>query len=206
MFARFYNSPDGIKINADLFIFATENLVSLEFTRCWSRAGEFTMVLPFDTDILRKLAVGEIIDYGGNWFMIESLSYDYKRITLSGHDLGIVLSYRVSAYIPDAQEPGTQGYDTVRGTTAQCIEHYINNNFIAPADSERAVPMSFSSQPGAGVYNDRYMARLENIIKKGVILLIIYLIVGLFIFMACDRMEELEKGESKNVIVYNYDK
>ncbi len=50
------------------------------------------------------------------------------------------------------------------------------------------------------------MARLENIIKKGVILLIIYLIVGLFIFMACDRMEELEKGESKNVIVYNYDK
>ena len=164
MFAKFYNSPDGIKSNAELFIFATENLVSLEFTRCWSRAGEFTMVLPFDTAILRKLATGEIIDYGGNWFMIESLSYDYKRITLSGHDLGIVLSYRVSAYIPDAQEPGTQGYDTVWGTTAQCIEHYINNNFIAPADSERAVPMSFSSQSGAGVYNDRYMARLENVL------------------------------------------
>ena len=31
MFAKFYNSPDGIKSNAELFIFATENLVSLEF-------------------------------------------------------------------------------------------------------------------------------------------------------------------------------
>ena len=50
------------------------------------------------------------------------------------------------------------------------------------------------------------MKRLENIINKVVILLIIDLIVGLFICIACDRMEELEKGESKNVIVYNYDK
>lgn len=121
------------------------------------------MDLVYDKAVLKNLAVGEIIEYDGSWLIIEGLSYDYKQIRLSGHDLGIVLSMRVSTYNPDAQESGTQGYDVVQGTTAQCIEHYIDNNLINPANSERAVPMSFDANGVHGEANDHYMARLENV-------------------------------------------
>lgn len=163
MFAKFYASPDGEKSNNELFLFATENLLSFDYTKYRSKAGEFTLELPFDKDMLRKLSIGEIIEYKNNWLIIESLSYDYKRISLGGHDLGIVLSYRVSTFISGGQEPGAEGYDVVSGTTAQCIEHFLDNNLISPADSERAVPVTFSANGVQGLYNDSYMARLENV-------------------------------------------
>ncbi len=162
MVVKFFDSPDGVRNNNELFIFATEHVLSFEYEKNFTKAGSFELGLSFERGTLEKLYNNALAEINGEWLIIESIGYDYKKIYLTGHGLGSVLNRRVSTFIPDAQEPGTQGYDAVSGTTAQCIEHYINNNFISPADEEREMPMSFIAGGVTGIVSDGYMARLEN--------------------------------------------
>lgn len=164
MFLSVYNPPNGSSTLNDLYKFMTDRVTSFEYTERWRKAGEFTLTLPFDDYFISKIRIGDILYYDSYdcWLIAEGISYDYKRITITGYDLKRILMYRVSTFA-QSQETGTEGYDVVMGTTSECIEHYLDNNFISPEDSNRAVRMKFCGNDDIGLSIDTYMARLEYV-------------------------------------------
>ena len=161
MFAKFYGKPDGTKTRQQLFVFAAK-AISLDYQKNFCKTGEFILTMPFDSDSLHKICLNMIIEFNSFFFFVESISYDYKQIVISGHDLKQVLYLRISTY-GATTVAGTEGYDVVSGTTAQCIEHYLNNNIISSADTSRRMPMIFNANSVTGLSDDSYMARLENV-------------------------------------------
>ena len=162
MVAYFYALPDGARSFDQLFRMAVREIVSYDYTAKWTGVGEFTLVIPKSRDFIKTMRLPFVVLIDGDWLIADDLSYDKEKITVSGTDAKGILSLRVSAF-SEQQDAGTQGYDVVEGTTAQCIKHYIDNNLISPVDSVRAVPMVFSSGNVTGLQEDAYMARLENV-------------------------------------------
>ena len=158
MLAKFYEFPgfdgeDNIVPFSDVFLFNTCNIYEYSYAKRWSKPGEFTMVLPFEKDILSCLRLNGIIVVGENgiadgtadFLWIQHISYDGAKITLTGKDLKGLLETRISLYANSgANDTGVDGYDVIAGTTAECIEHYLDNNCISPESEKRS-----------------YMARLE---------------------------------------------
>lgn len=159
VFAKFYDTPDGVKSFGQLFRMAVKNVVSYDYNAKWTSGGEFSLVLPTDKIYVSTLNTGMIVEIDGDWLFVESVNYDYDTITLSGTDAKALLNLRKSVWYDDEE---TQGYDAVSGTTAYCIEHYLNNNIIDPDDPERAMPFTFNSGGISGI-NDHYLARLEDV-------------------------------------------
>lgn len=144
------------------FLFATNQAVSYEYTEKIDDVGSFTLILPLDKTLLSDLAINQFItNDDGDWLWIQAIHYDDNKITLSGKDCKGLLELRVSLFGAE-QETGTQGYDVVSGTTSQCVQHYLDNNIINPADNSRKIPMNFLSQTD-GLAEDSYMARLEKL-------------------------------------------
>lgn len=54
-----------------------------------------------------------------------------------------------------------EGYDVVKGTTGECINHYMLNNAISPSDNNRNLPRLIIKQTVQGKKEDSYMARLQ---------------------------------------------
>lgn len=163
MLFRFYHPPDGVKTWSELIYIQAVNVISFSFNPKFVGYGSFTLVLPYNVRHLRTLTINDIIEAyddvsGSEWFIIQSISFDTKTITVSGYDLNYLLTLRVSLFSADS---AVSGYDPVSGTTAYCIEHYINRNIISPADSERTIPMVFDADSVIGKSSDSYLARLE---------------------------------------------
>lgn len=144
----------------DDFLFATDRIVSYEYTKRFTRPGSFSMVLPFDEGILNKLEINGTVLYDGDWLWVQGISYDSKIITLTGTDAKGLLGTRISLY-SDPQVSGGQGYDIATGTTKACIQHYVENNGKAGTClAGRELPItSFAGVDG--LTDDSYMARLE---------------------------------------------
>lgn len=165
MFAKFFGvstlSNGQWSYFTDNFLLATDRVVSFEYTKRFTKVGSFTMVLPFDTGMLRQMSLNGWIFYDGNWLWIQGISYDGKMITLTGTDAKGVLGTRISLFQFNESEPGTQGYDAVSGTTKECIRHYVEvNALLGTCQAGRELPIvAFSGADG--LQNDSYMARLE---------------------------------------------
>ena len=166
MYAKFFKAPtyssspqSWSKFTNDR-LFATDRIVSYEYTKRFTRPGNFSMILPFDEGILNKLEINGTIFYDGDWLWVQGISYDSKTITLTGTDAKGLLGTRISLY-SDPQVSGGQGYDIATGTTKACIQHYVENNGKAGTClTGRELPIT--SFTGAdGLTDDSYMARLE---------------------------------------------
>lgn len=147
-----------------------DEVISYDVTRKWCGSGSFSIVLPLTERNLTVLQVGYILAVDGmtvnaDWLIINEVSYDTQscKITVTGKDLNSLLSLRRTVFGSE-QEAGAQGYDIVSGTTAECVEHYLDNNMISPVDTERTMPhFTFLSSSAAGIQNDSYMSRLEDL-------------------------------------------
>lgn len=162
MYAKFYKTPT-VENNdyTELFLFATDRIINYEYTKRWTDVGDFQMVLPFGSVDLGKIKLNYLIEFYGDWLIIENIKHDNMQITLSGYDCKRLAQLRISTF-GNSTVAGTEGYDVVRGTTSECIKHYFDNNIIHPADSERAMPIIWHSET-EGLEQDSYMARLESI-------------------------------------------
>ena len=158
MFAKFYSPPDGTTLLKNLFEFATKDISSYDYQQRFIAPGEFTMELPVSKELVGNIRLGYIIEIDGDWLIIETVAYNNDILTLSGSDLKGILSYRISA-VGSSEDM----YDSVSGTTAYCIEHYIYRNTGAGADEIRRLPLSFNSNNVVGLMSDGYMAKLENL-------------------------------------------
>ena len=153
MFARFFRH-DG---NAFSFLFATQDIHSYDYTKRWAKVGNFTLILPYDKTYVKKLLFNDFIEYDGDWLFIEDINYDNQKITLSGHDCKQLVYLRISALGSLSEQ-----FDGTTGTTAQCIEYFLNKNMISPVDSVRELPLHFESG-ATGLNDDGYMTKLENV-------------------------------------------
>lgn len=165
MFAKFFKaatlSGGSWSYFTDDFLFATDKVVSYEYTKRFTKTGSFSMVLPFNKAWLGQLAINGTVYYDGDWLWIQGVSYDGKTITLSGTDAKGLLGTRLSLFDFDESEPGTQGYDVVTGTTQACIQHYVRNNaVVGTCQMGRELPITAFSGVD-GLTSDSYMARLE---------------------------------------------
>lgn len=165
MFAKFFKaatlSGGSWSYFTDDFLFATDKVVSYEYTKRFTKTGSFSMVLPFNKSWLSQLAINGTIYYDGDWLWVQSIQYDGKTITLSGTDAKGLLGTRLSLFDFNESEPGTQGYDVVTGTTQECIQHYVRNNaVVGTCQMGRELPITAFSGVD-GLTSDSYMARLE---------------------------------------------
>lgn len=167
MFAKFYRTPTIGSTYSDDFLFATNKVGSYDYTERWTSPGDFTLTLPLD-DVIRKniksLQINNIILIDDDWLWMQDIQYGSSgKITISGQDCKGFLTLRESTF-GETRIAGTEGYDVVKGTTAECVKHYLNNNIINPADPERKMPVTWNAYSGInGLANDSYMARLENL-------------------------------------------
>lgn len=159
MFAKFFEPPNLEKSFRESLLFCTDKIISYDYKKCWSKVGNFSIALPFDKELLKSICLNGIIYIDKDWLWVQNISYDGKQVLLEGKDCKGFLETRISLY-DKAQTAGADGYDIVKGTTADCIKHYINNNCINPDDENRKLPLNWIG--GAeGLKNDSYMARFE---------------------------------------------
>ena len=158
MFAKIFKPPNLTRTFTDDFLFATDRISSYEYTKRWTKSGNFTLVFPFDKEILNALNLNGIIFLDGDWLFIQNVSYSGQQITVTGKDCKAFLESRIA--LPN--NTGYTGYSSVSGTTAQCIEYYLNLNCINPVDESRKLPLIFAGGT-AGLSNDSYMTRFEYI-------------------------------------------
>ena len=156
MFAKIFKPPTLTGTFTDDFLFATDRISSYEYTKRWTKSGDFTLVCPFDKEILNALKLNGIICFDNDWLWIQNISYDGKQISVTGKDTKAFLETRV--VLPD--DTGFEGYSSVSGTTAECIKNYLDKNCISPLDTNRRLPIVFKGG-AVGLQNDNYMARFE---------------------------------------------
>ena len=154
-FAKFLTPPDGTLQASERLYFVTNRIKSYEYTSKWSDSGDFRLTMPADKDIIRKIKFDDIILYDGDHLIVNDIDINDGILTLSGSDLKSILRRRKSAV-------SNGNYDTVEGTSALCILHYLNNNFISPVDTIRQIPMEFVGNSVTGLADEAYMARLED--------------------------------------------
>ena len=158
MFAKIFKPPTSTSTFTDDFLLATDRIVSYEYTKRWTKTGNFTIVFPFDKEILNALKLNGTIYLDSDWLFIQGISYSGQQITVTGKDCKAFLETRIA--LPN--NTGYTGYSSVSGTTAQCIEYYLNLNCINPVDVSRKLPLMFAGGT-VGISNDSYMARFEYI-------------------------------------------
>ena len=156
MFAKFFSSPSMVSCFSDDFTLATDKIISYEYTKRWSKSGDFSLTMPFGREFLKALFLNGIIYFDTDWLWIQNISYDGKQISVTGKDTKAFLETRIA--IPD--NTGFEGYSSIEGTTAECIKNYLDKNCISPVDENRRLPIIFKGGP-VGLQNDNYMARFE---------------------------------------------
>lgn len=142
------------------FLFQTNNVISYEYTKKFAGTGNFTLVLAIDKSYVNRIVENCILSYNGDWLFVNNIKRDDKQITLSGKDLNGFLDLRVTIF-GETQVAGATGYDVVKGTTGECVNHYINNNVVNPEDENRRIPRLVIGQTAQGKAQDSYMARLK---------------------------------------------
>ena len=152
-FAQFFDT-DGT------FLFATDKIASYEYTKYFSKVGNFSMVLPFDSELLKMLKINGVVLFDGDYLWIQSVAYNGQQLTISGKDCKGILDTRIALYGTE-QVAGADGYDVVQGTTLQCIQHYLNNNCISSTDSNRNLPLIVKPNGAVGLQSDSFMARFQ---------------------------------------------
>lgn len=163
---QFYSTPDGVKTWNQCYLGGIMTFTSFSCNPKFVGYGKFELVMPYNERWLGVLDLNYLVEVcvngSGNyadWYIIQSIEFDTKNIIISGYDLNYLLTLRSSVYVNN----NTQDYDPVSGTTAQCIQHYLDSNMINPANENRRIPLSFSANGVAGKTNDVYLAKLKPI-------------------------------------------
>ena len=159
MFAKFFKAPSLTSTFSDDFLLATDRIVSYEYTKRWTKSGDFTIVLPFSKELLQALKLNGTIYFDNDWLWIQNIAYNGNQITVSGKDCKAFLETRIA--LPN--DTGYVGYDSISGSTAVCIKNYLDHNLISPTNSSRQLPLSWDNDSVVGLLSDSYMARFEYI-------------------------------------------
>ena len=138
-----------------------------DYHKYWRDVGSFTLTLPASAAGIGYVHPDMIlfVDEGGDTtndaLIINEVSNDGLRVTLSGTDLKGLLGYRVTMFPQAEIEAGTYGHDVRQGSTGSIIAGYIDYNCIHATDEGRNIPGLCIGSSSGGLLNDTYMSRLQ---------------------------------------------
>lgn len=140
---------------------------SYEYHKYWRDIGNFTLKLPASAAGIGYVRPDMILfvnegDDGtvNDSLIINEVSNDGLRVTVSGTDLKGLLSFRQTLFPQSEIEAGTYGHDVRQGSTGSIIAGYITYNCIEATDPNRNIPGLRIGYSG-GIQNDTYMSRLQ---------------------------------------------
>lgn len=158
---KIFSPPDGIKSWSALYIGQLPQVLSFEGGVPFRGYDDFELVIPYDDYFAAQIGYNSLIKYSDGvvdiWLIVQRIEVEQSRLVLGGYNLSYILSLRVS------ENQQGQEDDAVSGTTAQCIEHFLDNNFISPANSKRAIPMVFDRNSVTGLSDDAYLAKRKPV-------------------------------------------
>lgn len=158
-----YNEQTLIAANVANFM----EFEKYDYHKYWRDIGSFSLTLPASAAGIGYVRPDMIlfVDEGGestnDALIINEVSNDGLRVTISGTDLKGLLSYRVTMFPQEEIEAGTYGHDVRQGSTGSIIEGYITYNCIEATDENRNIPGLRIAYSGGGLPNDTYMSRLQ---------------------------------------------
>lgn len=162
MTIKVYTYPRENSSFQDEFLFATNNFISYTYTKKFCGTGNFTLVLPATEKNINKIIEDDLINIDEDWLIVNNIKRDNDHMEITGTDLNGWLDLRITVF-GKVQVAGARGYDVVKGTTGECVNHYIINNATNPTDSNRKFPRLAIGQTAQGKSNDSYMARLQSL-------------------------------------------
>ena len=158
---KVFSPPDGVKSWSALYVGQFPQVLSFSCGVPFRGYEEFEIVIPYDGYFAASIGYNSLIQYtDGNvnaWFIVQGIETDQVKLTFSGYNLSYILTLRNSE-VASGQED-----DAVSGNTAHCIEHFLDNNFISPVNSKRAIPMVFDRNSVTGISDDAYMAKRKPV-------------------------------------------
>ncbi len=160
MVLKAFAPPTELNSFQSSLLFSTDKIISLTYTKKFVGTGNFTLILPVKELFIEKLIENVLLNVDNDWFVVNNIKRDEKQIELSGTDLNGWLDLRITVF-GKTQVSGAEGYDVVKGTTGECINHYMMNNAISPTDKNRKLPRLIIKQTSQGKKDDSYMARLQ---------------------------------------------
>lgn len=156
-------------------LFQTDKVNRYEYEKKWTGTGNFTLTLSADDTRTNKIVENCVLNYSGDWLFVNNVKRENSSVVVTGTDLTGWLDLRITAF-GETQVAGADGYDVVKGTTGECVNHYIANNMTSPEDRKRKIPRLVIGQTAEGKAEDSYMARLQvveevvaNLCKKATI-------------------------------------
>ena len=144
------------------------NITEYQYKKSLTDVGLFSMTIPLDTPYADEIAEDYYLFVDKkDWLLVQDVKKTETGYAITGTDLKGILATRITLY--DVVND-TMGFDSVNGSTEECCKHYVLNNVINPADSNRVVPLvTLAYNQSRGIANDTYMSRFEylhEVIKK----------------------------------------
>ena len=158
---KVFSPPDGIKSWSALYVGQFPQVLSFSCGVPFRGYEEFEIVIPYDGYFAASIGYNSLIQYTDDnvnaWFIVQGIETDQVKLTFSGYNLSYILTLRNSE-VASGQED-----DAVSGTTAHCIEHFLDNNFISPVNVKRRIPMVFDRNAVKGISDDAYLAKRKPV-------------------------------------------
>jgi len=145
-----------------------QNITEYQYKKSLTDVGLFSMTIPLDTPYADEIAEDYYLFVDKkDWLLVQDVKKTETGYYITGTDLKGILATRITLY--DVVND-TMGFDSVNGSTETCCKHYVLNNVVNPADTNRIIPLvTLATDQYRGIANDTYMSRLEplhEVIKK----------------------------------------
>ena len=76
-------------------VLVTDRIVNYEYTKRWTKTGDFKLVFPFRMELLRAVKLNGFIYFDGDRLWIQDIFYDCQVIKVSGKDCKGLLETRI---------------------------------------------------------------------------------------------------------------
>ena len=122
-----------------------DSYTNLEFIRRWSSPGEFTFTINRHSPGTQYLQKGNIISIDNTGRKVGIIKHKEIQLDSGGKitENWLIKGWTLSGLTRQrcTVPPPGEAYDVVTGSAETVMKHYVNNNMIAPTDTNRAFPM-----------------------------------------------------------------
>ena len=141
------------------------NCDNVEYTEKLYDTGNFSISTSANEDFTNLMKLGTLVwikDKGVSlWGVIKAMddiNALEKPVNRYGDSLTSYLSQRITTV-------GSNGFDSVKGSTEQVVKYFVDKNLVNPVDDKRKIPyLVNATNQNRGIQDDKYMVRYMPVI------------------------------------------
>jgi hypothetical protein len=146
------------------FLGEIDDYESLQFTRRYSKLGEFELHINLNKNLTETLQEDNLIYVGPSKVGVirhrELSKENTENLLIKGYTLKGLLSRRIT--VP----PAGQGYDKIKANAESVLKNYVRKNAVEPADPNRIIPnLLISEDIDRGAIVD-WQSRYKNLAEE----------------------------------------